>query len=160
MATTIGDLRARLSGPTGVKAVKYTMVSVISVVVTLVTFALLKGVFRIDAVVSNLLSVTAGGIPSYYLNRRWVWGKSGKGHVWKEHVPFWTLNFLGLGVSTAFVAIADHWAQRRGFSHLATTTTDEVANILAFGVLWIGKFVIFNKLMFGIDHHADRAASA
>jgi putative flippase GtrA len=151
MSTSIADLRARAMSPRGKKAIKYTLVSVISVAVTLVAFVLLNGVFRVDAVASNILSVTAGGIPSFWLNRRWAWGKTGKSHIFKEHLPFWAMNFAGLALSTWAVAIAENWGLDHLDSHALRTALNAGANLSAFGVLWIGKFMIFNKLFF-VEH--------
>jgi putative flippase GtrA len=154
MAANIADLRARAKSPGGIKAIKYTLASAVSVVVSIVAFVILKGFAKVDAVPANVASVVIGGIPNYYLNRRWAWGKTGKSHLWKEIVPFWALAFIGLGISTGAVALADSYAKSRGYSHVVTTLADTIANLGAFGVLWIGKFLIFNKLMFGIEHHS------
>ena len=147
MAASISELRARIT-PGRKKAIKYTLVSVISVAVTLVTFVILNGLFRLDAVASNILAVTAGGIPSFWLNRRWAWGKKGKSHIWKEHIPFWVMNFTGLALSTWWVAMAEKWGMRNLDSHALRTAANAGANLAAFGVLWILKFMIFNRLFF------------
>ena len=152
MAASIAELRARAKTPAGKKAIRYTAVSVISSLISLVAFVILKGFLKVEAVPANIAAVVIGGVPSYYLNRLWAWGKSGKSHMWKEVVPFWTLAFLGLAVSTGAVAFADSFAKSHGYSHVVTTLGDTASNAAAFGVLWIGKFFIFNKLMF-VDHH-------
>ncbi len=152
MAATIADLRARAKTPSGVKAIRYALVSVISVVVTEVTLVILYGLLHWTARSANIAAVTAGGIPSYFLNRRWVWGKSGKSHLWKETVPFWVLNFLGLALSTWFADFAGSFGESHFDSHLIQTAIVGSASIGAFGVLWVGKFLIFNKLMFGVEH--------
>ena len=154
MAASISDLRARAQSPGGKKAIKYTLVSAISVAVTLVAFVTLNGLFRVDAVASNVLSVTAGGVPSFWLNRRWVWGKTGQSHIFKEHLPFWAMNFAGLALSTWWVALAEHWGLKHLDSHALRTATNAGANLAAFGALWVGKFMIFNKL-FHVEHAAD-----
>ena len=154
MSTSIADLRARALSPSGKKAIKYTLVSVISVGVTLVAFVVLNGLFRVDAVASNILSVTAGGIPSFWLNRAWVWRKTGKSNVFKEHLPFWVMNFTGLALSTWWVALAETWGLEHLDSHVLRTAVNAGANLAAFGVLWIGKFMIFNRL-FHVEHAAE-----
>lgn len=154
MATTLADLRARAKSPSGKKAIKYTLVSVISVGVTSVVLVTLNGLFRMDAVTANILSVTAGGVPSFWLNRRWAWGKTGKSHVFREHVPFWVMNFAGLALSTWWVAIAEEWGLQNLDSHALRTGLNLGATLAAFGVLWIGKFMIFNKL-FHVEHAAE-----
>ena len=152
MATSIADLRARAQSPGGQKAIRYTMVSVISVIVSQVALIFLFGVLHWTARSANILACTIGGVPSYWLNRRWAWGKTGKSHLWRETVPFWSLTFLGLALSTWAADFAESWGEMHLDSHLLQTGGVALAAIGAFGVLWIGKFVIFNKLMF-IDHH-------
>jgi putative flippase GtrA len=158
MSLTIADLRARAKTPGGVKAIKYTLVSVISIVVTQIALVVLYGLLHWTARSSNILAVTLGGIPSYWLNRRWVWKKSGRSHLWKETVPFWALNFFGLALSTWAADFGGSYGESHFHSHLLQTACVAIGSIGAFGVLWVGKFLIFNKLMFGIEHH--RAADA
>jgi putative flippase GtrA len=151
MSISIADLRARATSPSGKKAIKYTLVSVISVAVSTVVFNILNGLVRMDAVTANILSVTAGGIPSFWLNRRWAWGKTGKSHVFREHLPFWVMNFAGLALSTWWVAIAENWGLDHLESHAMRTGLNLFATLAAFGALWIGKFIVFNRFMF--VHH-------
>ena len=152
MATSIADLRARAKTPGGQKAIRYTLVSVISVVVTQVALLGLQLV-HVSPVPANLVACTIGGVPSYWLNRRWAWGKSGKSHLWKEVVPFWSMNFFGIAASTWASRFADTYGMHHFDSHLVRSLFVNGANLGSFGVLWVVKFVIFNKLMF-VDHSA------
>ena len=90
-------------------------------------------------------------MPSYELNRKWAWGKSGPSHLWKEVVPFWALAFLGLAFSEWAVVVAGHWARDHHLVRVARSALVNAAALGAFGVLWVGKFVIFNKVLFA--HH-------
>jgi hypothetical protein len=74
--------------------------------------------------------------------------------MWKEVVPFWSLTFLGLALSTWTADFADTWGIKHFDSHLLRTLTVAAASLGAFGILWIVKFIIFNKLMF-VDHDAE-----
>jgi len=134
-------------GPT---AIKYAIASVISVAVTEVLLFLIFGVFRMfDAVVSNIVATALAAIPSYYLNRNWAWGKNGRSHLWREVVPFWALAFLGLALSIVTVDWTQAFATAHGFSHLLDALFVNAASLTAFGIVWIGKFFIFNLFMFG-----------
>lgn len=148
MASSIADLRARAKTPGGQKAIRYTLVSVISVVVSQIALIILLGLFHWTAKSANIAACVVGGVPSYTLNRRWAWGKTGKSHIWKEHLPFWTLTFLGLALSTWAADFAETWSKERFDSHLVLTGTVAGASLAAFGVLWVGKFLIFNKILF------------
>ena len=79
--------------PDGLKVVRYTMVSVISAATSLVILTIVFGVLRLwSEVVSTLFANIMAGIPSYYLNRRWVWRKGGRSHIWRELLPFWVMS--------------------------------------------------------------------
>jgi putative flippase GtrA len=127
----------------GRKPIMYSLVSVIAVVVSQVVLVLCHAVFNLGAVPANIIAVAAGTIPSYELNRSWVWGKTSKSHLWKEVVPFWSLSFLGLVVSTVTVAVVE------GYND--STIAISIANLGAFGVLWVGKFALLHYVLFK-DH--------
>jgi putative flippase GtrA len=147
-------LLRRVRSTEGQKMFRYTMVSVISVIVgqaiLFVTFGLLHPVLHWTAKTCNIVAVTVSGVPSYYLNRAWAWGKTGKSHLWREVVPFWTLAFIGLALSTWAVDFAR--SNVHG-SHLKVAVSVNAASSGAFGILWIGKFILFNKVMF--VHHPE-----
>ncbi len=135
------------------KLVKYSMVSLISVVVSqvvqLITFLLTH-----NGVLSSVIAVAAGTVPSYDLNRRWTWRKNGPSHLWREIVPFWVMSFVGLVFSTACVYFAERWADGQDMSEQPKKLLILATNLGAFGVLWVGKFFIINRLLFHRDHHA------
>lgn len=142
----------------GRKWVRYSAVSVISVIVSQVLLLIAFGILHLSARSANIWAVCLSAIPSYYLNRRWAWGKSGRSHLLKEVVPFWTMALIGLAFSTWAADFAESYAQSRGAPHGLTTLIVMTASVGAFGVLWVAKFVILNKLMFG-KHPEDLPAA-
>ena len=133
--------------PSSLKLVKYASVSVISTVVSQVTLLLTFGVYRVmSEVPANLLANVLATVPSYYLNRSWVWGKGGKSHLWREVVPFWVLSFVGLGFSSLAVWFAGDFARAHQLHHFTTSLLVNGANFVSFGILWIGKFLVYQKL--------------
>ena len=68
----------------------YTMVSVVSTAVSFGVLALVFGVLHLwGEIGSTVFANVVATVPSYYLNRKWVWGKGGRSHLMKEIVPFW-----------------------------------------------------------------------
>ncbi|MGH9090741.1 MAG: GtrA family protein [Acidimicrobiales bacterium] len=133
--------------PSSLKVAKYASVSVISTVVSQVTLLLTFGVFRVmSEVPANILANVVATVPSYYLNRSWVWGKNGKSHVWREVVPFWVLSFVGLAFSSVAVWLAGDVARDHHLHHFGTTVLVNGANLMSFAILWVVKFVIYQKL--------------
>ncbi len=135
-----------------VKAFRYSVTSGVSVIVgQVVLFALFGLSRRFTAVTSNVIATAVSAVPAYYMNRAWAWGKTGRSHFWKEIFPFWGLAFLGLGISIYAVAMADTYARSHGYTHMSTALLVNLASIAAFGVLWVGKFFIFNRFLFATD---------
>jgi putative flippase GtrA len=154
VARTPSDLLELLRSPTGVKLFRYSMASVVAVLTSTIFFVLFDGAIGFSAVVSSTLATAIAAIPSYELNRKWAWGKSGRSHLLKEVIPFWTLAFIGWTFSTFMVRLMEDYAKSSHFSHILQTATVTLVYIGAFGVLWVGKFIIFNKFMF-VHHHHD-----
>jgi putative flippase GtrA len=144
--STAEALLARARSPQGVKAIRYTLTSVISVAVSQVVLIFTFGALDWTARSANIFAVCVSAVPSYILNRRWAWGKRGRSHLLKEVVPFWSLALLGLLFSTW----AADWAETE-FNRNALAVS--AASLGAFGVLWVGKFMIFNELLF--KHHPE-----
>ena len=133
--------------PQGLKVLKYTMVSVISALTSLVILTIVFGVLRLwGEVASTLFANVMAGIPSYYLNRRWVWGKGGRSHIWRELVPFWVMSISGILFALYAASLAHNFANTHHLQHLARTILVVGANITAFGILWFLKFLILNRL--------------
>jgi putative flippase GtrA len=127
---------------------RYSCVSAVAVAISTTVLMFCTGVIDLSAVVSNTIATAVATVPSYALNRRWVWGLEGQSHLWKEVVPFWVLAFAGYAFSTVSVAYAEAFAKHEHFSHLARTGLVGITAIAAFGVFWVAKFIIFNRLMF------------
>jgi putative flippase GtrA len=124
-----------------VKLIRYGLASVVGVAVSQAVLIFCSAVLGWSGVVSNLAAVTVGGVPNYFMNRAWTWDNHEEHSLWTDVVPFWGMAFAGLALSTVFVAYADH--------HWGTTFAISMASLLAFGLLWLVKFVVLDRLMFG-----------
>lgn len=133
--------------PHGKKMFRYTMVSVISSAVSFIILGLAYGVFRWwSEVPDTMLANIVATVPSYYLNRSWAWGKTGRSHVRREILPFWTLSVAGILLSIVAASKARDVGLAHHLSHADRTGLVLGANLLAFGVLWVLKFAVFNRL--------------
>ena len=136
--TPIASARATLDR----RPVRYAMVSAVAVVVSQLVLLTTSGLLGWGPIASNVTAVAIGSIPSYVLNRAWVWGKRGRNHFWREVVPFWALAFVGLGFSTLLVAVAHRWND--------ATWVVSAANLAAFGILWVAKYLLLDAILFRI----------
>lgn len=140
------SLLERARTPGGRKLVRYSLVSVISVLVSQVVLFVAQ--FAWTARTSNIVAVCVSAVPSYQLNRAWAWGKTGRSHLMKEIVPFWGMALLGLILSTWSADFAETHAAEVTSSALGQKLVVNLAALAAFGVLWVAKFVILNRVLF------------
>ncbi len=132
----------------GRKLLRYSLVSLVSIAVSQAVLMVAFGIWHWTAGAANVAACAVATVPSYYLNRSWAWGRRGRSHLWKEVAPFWALAFGGLAFSTWAADLASTLARQAAVSHAATTAVVMGSSLLAFGVLWVGKFAIFNALLF------------
>ena len=126
--------------------VRYSAVSAVSTATSLTTLGLLVGVAGAPAVASNVLATAVGTVPSFELNRRWVWSATGRRSLHRQVVPFCALSFLELVVSSLAVKVAA--ARTAGWSPGTRTLAVELANVAAFASLWVVQFVVLDRLLF------------
>lgn len=131
----------------GRKALKYSMVSVVAVACSQVVLITCSAGLGWRPVPSNVLAVTVSSIPSYLLNRAWVWGRRGSHSILREVVPFWVFAFVGLGFSTLLVVIAARWSE--------ATAVVSLANLTAFGILWVAKYLVLDQVLFALVGEDD-----
>jgi len=130
------------------KLIRYATVSVISSALSMTVLGVLVLTGAISPGWANVIAISVGTVPSFELNRRWVWGKGGRRSLWAEIGPFCALSFAGLGLSTITVSLAAAWAGRAGLGAAGRALAAEAANVAAFGSLWILQFVILDKVLF------------
>lgn len=147
LSERIAHLWEKRETPEAVHLFKYTMVSVISTIVSFGVLFLVFGVLKLwGEVASTVFANSVATVPSYYLNRKWVWGKGGRSHLTKEIIPFWSLSAVGIFVSIFGAATARHLSIVHHLSHLDQTALVLLANLLSFGIFWVLKFLIFNRI--------------
>jgi putative flippase GtrA len=129
--------------------IRYGAVSAISTGVSQCVLAALVATRTTSAVTANIIATMIGTIPSFELNRRWVWGKTGRRSMTNEIVPFLAISATGLLLSTITVAFASRWADAAALTNMWRTLTVQGANLAAFGVVWIAQFVLLDKVLFG-----------
>jgi putative flippase GtrA len=126
--------------------VKYATVSAVSTLTSLSVLAVLVGLGRVPAVLANVIAVAIGTVPSFELNRRWVWGQPGQRAPLAQVVPFCLLSFSGLAISSIAVHLAAEATS--GGGRLWHTAAVEAANLGSYGALWLAQYFLCDKLLF------------
>jgi len=133
--------------PEAMQLFRYTAVSGISTAVSFGVLTIVFGVLHLFGEVgSTVFANLVATVPSYYLNRKWVWKKGGRSHLMKEIVPFWVMSGIGIVVSIGGAAIARRIGLVHHLSHFQQTVLVLAANVFSFGLFWVLKYMLFNRL--------------
>jgi putative flippase GtrA len=124
---------------------KYSMTSVVGVVMGQSFIFLFASVLDWPWGWANVVAVAISTVPTYYMSRAWVWQKRGKSSLYAEVVPFWVMTFLGLLLSTLAVVVLE----RR---YPDNKILANVGNVMGFGVLWLAKFFVLDRILFKVTH--------
>jgi putative flippase GtrA len=131
---------------------KYSMTSVVGVVLGQSFIFLFASVLEWPWGWANITAVAISTLPTYYMSRSWVWEKRGKSSLKGEVIPFWVMTFLGLLLSTVAVVILEH-------QYPDNKILANVGNVIGFGILWLAKFFILDSILFKVtNEHIDTPA--
>ncbi|MDP6481088.1 MAG: GtrA family protein [Acidimicrobiales bacterium] len=141
MIPRIITLPARLWREYGQKLLRFAGVSVVNVLTGQTLLVVLYGRLGWSGMAANVVAVAVGSIPAYLLSRHYVWERNKGDHKMGEILPFWSLAFVGLVLSTALVGVVDSFSDR--------TIAVQAANAIAFGMLWLVRFAVLEHLLWG-----------
>jgi len=131
----------------GTKIFRYLMVSVITTGMSFSVLFLVYGVFRWwTEVPSTIFANTSAIFPSYWLNRRWAWGKGGRSSLAREVLPFWIMSGVGIAFSMIGASVARYVGQTYHLDHVMETGLVLGANVISFALFWVLKLLLFNRL--------------
>jgi putative flippase GtrA len=133
----------------GKKIFRYSMVSVISTGVSFTTLVIVYGfIFKHSEVQDTVFANIVATFPSYWLNRNWAWGKSGRSHLTKEVIPFWAMSVVGIAFSIVGATLAKNIGHHfhGHHAHLEQTILVVGANLISFAIFWFVKLMVFNRL--------------
>ena len=137
------------------KILRYGTISVVATVISLSGLFVFYRWIGLSPTWSNILATCIATVPYYYLNRLWVFKKTGPSHLTKEVLPFWTIAVVSLVLSTLAVKFAG--SQVHSISSKNVRGAILVgANFATYGILWIAKFVVFNRFLFNTERMTTR----
>lgn len=145
MSMSTAEVIARIKAIDHRKVLRYSAVSFVAVPMTQAILLFFQYGLHWNGLEANTMAVAVTVVPVYVMNRYWVWGKRDKNNFVTEILPFWGMTLLGLLISTLCVAYAD--------SHFESPLMVNVANAFGFGVVWVLKFAVLDRLMFGNERH-------
>ena len=106
-----------------------------------------------------VLAWFAGAVPNYVLNRRWAWrsdpaeggeggGSGGRGVRGRKLALYWSITLITAAAAVAATTGMDGWIKDAVTSRGEQSLLLAAAYLFAYGVVFIAKFVLFDRLVF------------
>jgi putative flippase GtrA len=124
---------------------KYSAASVVATVISQVAFALCYW-FGTAPIVATTVAWVCGTVPSYLMNRRWTWGHSGR--PGRDLLPYAIIVVTSAVLAGLVTTLTDNAVQGRVASHFWQTVLVSGSYLGTYGVLFILKFVLFDRYVF------------
>lgn len=96
----------------------------------------------------------AGAIPNYLVARRWAWARSGKPRLRGELLPYFAVIGTGGLIAVGLTKASSFVIRPLDIPHLAEVLLIDAAYICSYGLVFILKFALLDRLVF----HARGAA--
>jgi putative flippase GtrA len=132
---------------------RYTAASVIAGVISELVF-LVAYWFGAAPVVSSVVAFVAGAVPNYLMNRRWAWRRTGTPHPVRETLPYAVIIIVTALLAILATTLADRWVVGHVGSHELRAVLVAAAFLATYGVMFVLKFVLFDRLIF-VGRRAD-----
>ena len=128
--------------------VRYSAVSAISTSISLAILGTLVATRAVTPGWANIIATAVATVPSFELNRRWVWAQQGPRSLHREAAPYFALTFAGLGLSTLAVSTATGMASAHHVGTAGRTVVAMFANLTGFGTVWVVQYVVLDRVLF------------
>lgn len=151
-------VRRRLHLPAWLRFSRYTIGSAICFGISELVFVGLFGSDLLGSRGAAIVASIAGIIPGYFLNRSWTWGRRGASDFWREVVPYWATALLSTLIAAVGTGAANAWFITEPRS--TRTVINAAAYMLIYGVLFVAKYVFFQKWLFAPPAVANDAATS
>lgn len=127
---------------------------------SVIVFALLLDA-GVGTTADSVLAFIAGAIPNWILNRRWAWQRTGQMDVAREVVGYTMISVVALAASSAGTGwvdalVRDQLAHQQVLRIVLVT----LAYVVVQGLLFVGKFVAYDRWVFTDDGRIRAALRA
>ncbi|MGC1184580.1 MAG: GtrA family protein [Candidatus Dormiibacterota bacterium] len=144
-STRLARARRVLARPRVGKLLRYAVTSGVATGVSEVTLLALYASGFLGASGSAIVANLAGSVPSYLLSRYWIWPDAERSGAARQMGLYWVTSAVSLVLSTAATSLA---AAHSPAGHGVHVIVVGAAYIAAYAVLWVAKFLVYQRLIF------------
>ena len=149
---------AHAKSPEGRKQLRYAGVSLVFVPVGQILIQILAAtVFAGDKNNFTWASIAAAAIltfPNFFANKYFVWKDTPKDRLATQVIVFWVAAMLGVTLATGLTYLVEEHLVN-GQSDLVEAGAVFIAQLVGFGLVWVGRYLILDRWLFKVTHHGE-----
>ena len=153
-----GAMVAHAKSDEGRKQLRYAAVSVVFVPVGQVMIQILAAtVFKGNENNFTYASITSAAIltfPNFFANKYLVWKATSKDNLRTQVVVFWVAAMLGVSAATGLTWLVEQQVHGK-VSGLVEAVAVFFAQLVGFGIVWVGRYLILDRWLFKVTHHGE-----
>lgn len=106
---------------------------------------------------ASLLSAAVVTIPNFFANKRFVWRLTSRENMRRQIFVFWVAMMLGVTLATLLTHLVELALAEQ--THLVRAAAVFLAQLLGYGVVWVGRFLLLNRWLFKLPDETPRHGS-
>jgi putative flippase GtrA len=95
---------------------------------------------------ASLVTAVVVTVPSFFILKYYVWRDRSGENLGGQMIGFWVVMMLAFSLATLFTYIVDHAANAQ--TTLFRGTAVFCAQLFAFGIVWVGRYIVFDRWLF------------
>jgi putative flippase GtrA len=99
-----------------------------------------------DYTAASLLAAAIVTVPNFFANKHFVWRVTSRENLRSQVLVFWVAVMLGVSLATVFTYLVDN--AMAGQTQLVRGAAVFFAQLLGFGIVWVGRFLILDRWLF------------
>lgn len=150
MNVSAGRLLEHARSEEGRKQLRYIGVSVVFVPLGQVFIQIFGLLLDRNYTAASVISAAILTLPNFFANKYLVWKVSSRDNLRTQVLVFWVAAMLGVSLATGLTWLVEKWAN--GQSTLVEALSVMMAQMIGFGVVWVGRYLLLDKWLFKVTH--------
>jgi putative flippase GtrA len=151
MAGTIAPARPAAFGPGPVWCGRLWRAGAVSVIATVLSHGTYVGLLAgldANATLASAVAFALGACVNYLVGRRFAWGRRHRPNPVRETLPYVGVIAFAGAISIAVATLTQHLIHPMDLSVAQRTVVLELANIASYGLVFVVKFTLLDRLVF------------
>ena len=114
------------------------------------------GLWLDNYTVASLLAAAVNTLPNFFDNKYFVWRLTSRENQRSQMLVFWVAVMLGVSLATLFTLLVENAMGDQ--TQLVRAASVFVAQVLGFGIVWVGRFLLLDRWLFKLAGDSPKKA--